>query len=219
MKHLMVCMSFLMCISIYAQDTLSLATENPDSGVKVILNPDLMILFPDSAIKTSDDGIDLYRLEMNNQVYEISSEQSPLDYTGRYTAEVDQEYYGPLTEKVLNEGPDRTLISERDFKLDGFNVREIIYSDASNEKTSRVTLWILNVIGFRPACYKIRFTDYDNSMHLPPTAEAFFASIDIYYLMENNISLDEEKADQLLKDEGFKIAKEKIKLKKRKRKK
>lgn len=162
--------------------------QSDSSWVLTLIQPDLKIEFPEKAATRIEAGKELHSLSYGTAQFEITSEKSPLNYYGRTIKEVNDEYYGSLTKNVLQAGgKSRQLLSERNFKLDGFDVRELIYLDSIQNKEAKVTHWILNVIGIREACYNIKFIDFQRSENIPDIGLKFFRSIDIYYKIEKGI--------------------------------
>lgn len=173
---------------------------------KIIVKPDLLVYFPENPKVSVDSLKTTYELKINEVIFKVTSEKSPLNYYGRTIEEVDKEYYSSLTKKTLRE--EQILIKERNFDFEGHNVRELIYSDHVNSKPCTVTLQILNVIGLDEAMYKFYFIDFKNRSNIPKEYQHFFSDWDLYYKFENDIQ-NSENVDEVMEEKGFIVEKKK----------
>jgi hypothetical protein len=184
--------------------TLGLEAQVDSTWKKILIEPDLLTLFPDTPIIDLTKPIKSYEYQIGELIYRVTSEKSPLIYYGRTIKEVDDEYYSSLTSKTITSK--QKLIKENNFKFEGHNVRELIYIDTINSRQCTVTIQILNVIGFEEAMYKFYLIDFENRTTIPEISKPFFSNWDLYYKLENN--LKNGNSDDLLKENGFIIEKD-----------
>lgn len=179
------------------------AQNAPKQWKGFLIDPDIYVLLPDSPKVSIEKSTKVYELNNDEVKLKIISLKSPLNFYGRPIKEVEDEYFGNLTQNTIKHN--QKLISEDNFKFENQNVKKIIYSDTIDKRSCTVTLEILNVVGFEEAEYRFFLIDFKNRIVFPSQYAPFFSQWDLYYKIENNINSNKENENDFLKNKGFKI--------------
>jgi hypothetical protein len=195
-KRILLLISILIVIQSYGQ---------PDSVWKgFIVEPDIYVFFPGIPQVKNIGEIKSYEFSNDEIILKVTSEKSPIIYFGRTIKEVDSEYYGSLTAKIIS--PRQKLLEEDNYKFENHNVRRYVYADTIDKKPCVVTLEILNVTGYEDAMYKFYLIDFKNRIKFPDKYLPFFSDWNLYYKIENQIDQEKGNENEFLKKKGFTIA-------------